>query len=42
MANTTQSVVARIEAWNQNLSLNTLHKFLKILGLELKIEEIKN
>lgn len=41
LANTTQSVVARIEAWNQNLSLNTLHKFLKILGLELKIEEIK-
>lgn len=39
MTNTTQSVVARIEAWNQNLSLNTLHKFLKILGLELKIEE---
>ncbi|MDD2871740.1 MAG: helix-turn-helix transcriptional regulator [Candidatus Gracilibacteria bacterium] len=41
MANTTQSVVARIEAGNQNLSLNTLHKFLKILGLELKIEESK-
>ncbi|MDP2090569.1 MAG: helix-turn-helix transcriptional regulator [Candidatus Gracilibacteria bacterium] len=39
LANTSQSVVARIEAGNQNLSLNTLHKFLKILGLELKIEE---
>lgn len=41
LANTSQSVVARIEAWNQNLSLNTLYKFLKILGLEFKIEEIK-
>ncbi|MDD2871579.1 MAG: helix-turn-helix transcriptional regulator [Candidatus Gracilibacteria bacterium] len=41
LANTTQSVVARIEAGNQNLSLNTLQKFLKILGLELSIQEAK-
>ena len=41
LANTTQPVVARIEAWNQNLSLNTLSKFLKLLNLELKIEFIK-
>lgn len=42
LANTTQSVIARIEAWNQNLSITTLSKFLKILDLELKISEIKN
>ena len=41
LANTTQSVIARIEAWNQNLSITTLSKFLKILDLELKISEIK-
>lgn len=41
LANTTQSVVARIEAGNQNLSLTTLSKFLKLLDLELKIEDIK-
>lgn len=40
LANTTQSVVARIEAGNQNLSIITLAKFLKILGLEFKIEEM--
>lgn len=42
LANTTQSVIARIEAWNQNLSITTLSKFLKILDLELNISEIKN
>lgn len=42
LVNTTQSVIARIEAWNQNLSITTLSKFLKILDLELKISEIKN
>lgn len=42
LANTTQSVIARIEAWNQNLSITTLSKFLKILDLELKISEVKN
>ncbi|MDD3144600.1 MAG: helix-turn-helix transcriptional regulator [Candidatus Gracilibacteria bacterium] len=42
LANTTQSVIARIEAGNQNLSITTLSKFLKILDLELKISEVKN
>lgn len=41
LAHTTQSVIARIEKWNQNLSLTTLSKFLKILDLELKIDDIK-
>lgn len=41
LAQTTQSVIARIEAGNQNLSLTTLSKFLKLLDLELKIEDIK-
>ena len=41
LANTTQSVIARIEAWNQNLSITTLSKFLKILDLELKIILVK-
>lgn len=41
LANTTQSVVARIEAGNQNLSLTTLSKFLKLLDLELKIDDVK-
>lgn len=41
LANTTQSVIARIEKWNQNLSLTTLSKFLKLLDLELKIDDVK-
>jgi transcriptional regulator with XRE-family HTH domain len=41
LTNTTQSVIARIEAGNQNLSLTTLSKFLKILDLELKIDDVK-
>ena len=40
LANTTQSVIARIEAWNQNLSITTLSKFLKLLDLELKIDDV--
>lgn len=40
LANTTQSVIARIERWNQNLSITTLSKFLKILGLELELKDI--
>lgn len=41
LADTTQSVIARIEAGNQNLSLTTLSKFLKLLDLELKIDDVK-
>ncbi|MDD5213662.1 MAG: helix-turn-helix transcriptional regulator [Candidatus Gracilibacteria bacterium] len=41
LANTTQSVIARIERGNQNLSLTTLSKFLKLLDLELNITELK-
>lgn len=41
LANTTQSVIARIERWNQNLSLTTLSKFLKLLDLEFQICEVK-
>ncbi len=40
LANTTQSVIARIERWNQNFSITTLSKFLKILWLELQLNEI--
>lgn len=40
LANTTQSVIARIERWNQNFSIITLSKFLKILWLELELKEI--
>lgn len=40
LANTTQSVIARIERWNQNLSITTLSKFLKILWLELQFNDI--
>lgn len=40
LANTTQSVIARIERWNQNLSITTLSKFLKILWLELQLNDI--
>ena len=42
LANTTQSVIARIERWNQNFSIITLSKFLKILGLELQLNEISS
>ncbi len=42
LANTTQSVIARIERWNQNFSIITLSKFLKILGLELQLNEINS
>lgn len=40
LANTTQSVIARIERWNQNFSITTLSKFLRILWLELQLKEI--
>lgn len=40
LANTTQSVIARIERWNQNLSITSLSKFLKILWLEIELKEI--
>lgn len=40
LANTTQSVIARIERWNQNFSIITLSKFLKILWLELQLNEV--
>jgi len=39
LANTTQSVIARMEKWNQNFSITTLSKFLKILWLEFQITE---
>jgi predicted transcriptional regulator len=39
LANTTQSVIARIERWNQNFSITTLSKFLKILWLEIELKE---
>lgn len=41
LANTTQSVIARIEKWNQNFSITTLSKFFKILWLEFQINEVK-
>lgn len=37
-ANTTQSIVARIESWNQNISMKTLQKLLIALWATLKIE----
>ncbi len=40
LANTTQSVIARMEKWNQNFSITTLSKFLKILWLEFQINEM--
>lgn len=40
LANTTQSVIARIERWNQNFSITTLSKFLKILWLEIELKEV--
>lgn len=37
---TTQSVIARIEWWNANISMTTLSKILVWLWAELKIEMI--
>ena len=39
-AGTTQSVIARIENWNANISLSTLSKILVWLGATIKLELI--
>jgi len=37
-ANTTQSVIARIESWRQNISMKTLQKILSALWATIKLE----
>ena len=37
-ANTTQSVIARIESWKQNISMKTLQKILVALWATIKLE----
>lgn len=37
-AGTTQSVIARIESWNANISLTTLSKILVWLDAKIKLE----
>jgi len=37
-SNTTQSVIARIESWKQNISMKTLQKILSALWATIKLE----
>lgn len=37
-ANTTQSIIARIESWKQNISMKTLQKILGALWATIKLE----
>jgi len=41
-ANTTQSVIARIESWKQNISMKTLQKILSALWATIKLELQEN
>ena len=37
-ADTTQSIIARIESWKQNISMKTLQKILSALWATIKLE----
>ena len=41
-ASTTQSIIARIESWKQNISMKTLQKILSALWATIKLELHEN